>query len=168
MCRLDALQVDLDAEAGASGQLDFSMDDGERLSGQALAVLPDPMRIDGGYLTRSSRSHMGEHGQRNVEVIVGVRSPSEAPVAAKLRHPHRALHGPEMRIGQGDVDRVQLNSMLELSPVGGDHVGGRGQAGGAAEFRQDLPAGVALLRPAGVFRIGQYMLLTAAKRYCFL
>src|ERR1700691_5844983 len=62
---LNALQVDLDAQPGTGGQLDFAVDDGERLLGQALAILPDPVRIDGCYLSRSSGRYMGEHGERD-------------------------------------------------------------------------------------------------------
>jgi hypothetical protein len=42
-----------------------------------------------------------------------------------------------------------------LAPVGGDHVGGGGQAGGAAKFGHDLAAGEAVFGAAGVFGIGQ-------------
>ena len=46
--------------------------------------------------------------------------------------------------------------MHHLAPVGGDHVGGGGQAGGAAEFRHHLAAGEAVLRAAGVLGIGHH------------
>ena len=51
-------------------------------------------------------------GQRDVEVIVGVRSPSKAPLAAELRYAHRALHCPEVRIGEWNIDGVELNCVL--------------------------------------------------------
>src|SRR5277367_6683670 len=126
MSRFEPLQVDLDAETGTVWELDRPIDDLERLPGQTLAVLPDPMSIYSGYVSRSCRRYMGKHGQRDVEVIVGVRSPGEAPVAAELRYAHGALHGPEMRIGQRNVQCAQLHCMLQLAPVGGNHVGGRG------------------------------------------
>ncbi len=54
---------------------------------------------------------MREHGQRHVEVVVRMRAPGQAPVAAGLRHAHRAGHGPEVRVGQRDVDRLQRQRM---------------------------------------------------------
>ncbi len=50
---------------------------------------------------------------------------------------------------------LQLHGVAKLAPVGGDHVGGGGQAGGAAEFGHDLSAGEALLGAAGIFGIGE-------------
>src|SRR3984885_14299500 len=100
---LEPLHVDLYAEPGTPRKLGRSIHDRERVPGQTLAVLPDPMSIDSGYVSRSSRRHMSKHGQRDVEVVVGMRSPGKAPVAAELRHADGALHGPEMRIGQGNV-----------------------------------------------------------------
>ena len=64
----------------------------ERLSGQALAVLPDPVRVDGGDPAGRRGGDVREHGQGNIEVVVGVRAPGQAPFAAHLRHAHRALH----------------------------------------------------------------------------
>ncbi len=91
-------------------------------------------------LARCGGGHMGEHGQGDVEVVVGVRAPGQAPVAAGLAHAHRAGHGPEMRVGQRNIDGLQRQRMGHLAPVGGNHVGGRGQAGGAAELGHHLAA----------------------------
>ena len=71
------------------------------------------------------------------------RRPRSAHIWATRTLP---AHGPEMRIGQGNVHRAQLDGMHHLAEVGGDHVGGGGQAGGAAEFRHDLAARIAGLR----------------------
>jgi hypothetical protein len=60
-----------------------------------------------------------------------------------------------MRIGQGNIDGAELDGMIHLAPVRGDHVGGGRQAGGAPELRHDLAAGEALLGPARILRIGQ-------------
>ncbi|MOA05746.1 hypothetical protein D3C78_1253560 [compost metagenome] len=53
--------------------------------------------------------------------------------------------------------------MAHLAPVGGDHVGGGGQAGGAAELGHHLAAGVAVLGAAGVLGIGQHAVQVAAQ-----
>ncbi len=106
---------------------------------------------------------VGEHGERDVEVVVGVRAPGEAPLAAELGDSDGALHGPEVRVGEGDVDGVELGGVLELAPVGGDHVGCGGEAGGAAEFGHDLAAGEALLGAAGVFGVGEDVLFVGAE-----
>ena len=142
---------------GRSGTCELAVDDLQRVFGEALAVLPDPMRVDRGDFARRGRGHVGEHRQRDVEVIVGVRAPGEAPLAAELGHAHRALHRPEVRIGKRNVDGVQLNRMPELAPVGRDHVRRGGQAGGAAKLRHDLAAGEALLGAAWVFRVGEHI-----------
>ena len=45
--------------------------------------------------------------------------------------------------------------MTHFTPVGGDHVGRDRQPGGATELSHDFTAREALLRAAGIFRIGQ-------------
>ena len=49
---------------------------------------------------------VGEHRQRDVEVVVGVRAPGQPEVVAELGDPDRAGHGPEVRVGERDVDGV--------------------------------------------------------------
>src|SRR5580692_2932051 len=100
--------VDLDAKPGPVRHRDPAALDLQRLPGQGLAVLPDPVGVDRGDLARRRRADMGEHGERNIEVIVGMRAPGQAVVAAGLRHAHRALHGPEVRIGEGNVNRAEF------------------------------------------------------------
>ena len=91
---------------------------GRRRSGtaprQALAVLPDPVRVDRGHAARRRGGDMGEHRQRHVEVVVRMRAPGQAPVAAGLRHAHRAGHGPEVRVGQRNVDRLQRERVARV------------------------------------------------------
>ena len=53
--------------------------------------------------------------------------------------------------------------MAHFTPVGGDHVGGGFQARGAAEFGHDFAARVAVFCAAGVFGVGQHMMLVAAQ-----
>ena len=50
--------------------------------------------------------------------------------------------------------------MPHLTPVGGDHIGGGWQTGGAAELGHHFAAGEALLSAARIFRIGQHTLQT--------
>ena len=95
--------VKLNAQAGFFRDLDGAVFNLQRLASQALAVLPDPVRVHGGYLAGCGGAHMREHGQRDVKVVVGMRAPGQAPGLAHLRDPNRALHGPEMRVGQRNV-----------------------------------------------------------------
>src|SRR3954453_13993878 len=106
---------------------------------------------------------MGEHGEGYVEVIVGVRAPGESPFAAELSYADRALHCPEVRVGEWDVDGVNLGGVAELLPVGSDHVGGRRKAGNAAELSHDPAAGEAALRSAWVFGVGENVLSSGAQ-----
>src|ERR1700736_6389181 len=107
MRSLDGAAIDLDAETGAIGDRALGAPDLQWFLGKRLAVLPDPVGIDRSDLARRGGADMGEHGERDVKVIVGMRAPGEAVVAAGLSHPHRALHGPEMRVGEWDVDRAE-------------------------------------------------------------
>ena len=92
-----------------------------------------------------------------------MRAPGQAPVAAGLGHADRAGQGPEVRVGERDVDRLQRQRVHELALVGGDHVGRRRQAGGAAELGHHLAAGEAVFGPARVFGVGQHV-VTAAQQ----
>ena len=74
----------------------------ECLSDNHNRTYPDVRAIFG-----KGGGRMGEHGQGNIEVVVGVRAPGQAEFLAQLRQAHRALHGPEVRVGQGDIDRFQ-------------------------------------------------------------
>src|ERR1043165_8358417 len=90
-------QIRLQAEAGQIGDRDRTADDLEGLAGQPLAILPDPMSVNGGNPSRCGGGDMREHCERDVEVIVGMRTPRQAaPVAAELGDTNGALHGPEM------------------------------------------------------------------------
>jgi hypothetical protein len=53
--------------------------------------------------------------------------------------------------------------MHQLAEVGGDHVGGGGKAGAAAEFRHDLAAGIASLGAARIFGIGEHIAASLAQ-----
>jgi hypothetical protein len=60
---LDLLKIDLDPEPGPLRQRDHAAADRERLLGQALAVLPNPVRVDRGDPARRRRGHLREHRQ---------------------------------------------------------------------------------------------------------
>src|SRR5882757_250122 len=92
-----------------------------------------------------------------------MRSPCKTPLTAKLRHPHRALHRPEVRIGKRNVDGIQLNSMLQLAPVCRNHIGCSWQAGGAPKLRHDLATRKALFSSTRVLRIRKHILLPSAE-----
>lgn len=88
-------------------------------------------------------------------MTIGVRTPSETVFVAELRDLDRTLHRPEVRVGERDVDRLQFQRVVELAPVGGDHVRGGAEAGGFFEFRHNFAAGEAGFGAAGVFGIGE-------------
>src|SRR5690606_36323152 len=106
--RHDPLHVGFDAKTWLVRHSNLAADDLQGLAREALlAFLPDPVGVDGGDVARCGRCGMGEHGQGNVKMIVRMRAPGQAELLAHLRQAHRALHRPEMRIGQGNVDRIQ-------------------------------------------------------------
>ena len=77
---------------------------------QALVFLPDPVRGDCGDLAGRDHRHGREQGQRDVEVVVGMRTPSGVVHLAKSREPNRALYGLEMRVGRRNVRSLELGS----------------------------------------------------------
>ena len=85
---LHFVHVQLYPQTGLLGQVNETIPDLERLLRQALAVLPDAVRVDRGHAARGSGAHVGEHGQRNIEMVVGVRAPGQAEGLAHLRHTH--------------------------------------------------------------------------------
>ena len=161
MRSLDGGHVEIDTEARPIRQANRAGFDAQRLLREPLAVLPDPVRVDGGDAARRRGGYVSEHGERNVEVVVRVRPPREAPVAAGLRNAHGSGQRPEMRVGERDVDGLQRQRMAQLAPVGRDHVGGRRQAGGTAELGHHLAARIAAFGAARVFGVGQHGVLVA-------
>ena len=95
-------------------------------------------------------------------MVVRVRAPRQAMLRARRGHLHRALHRPEMRVGQRDVHGLELQGVLQLAPIRRDHVRRGAQAGGPAELRHDLAAGEAALGAARVLGVGQRVLEVAA------
>ena len=135
---------------------------------EGLPVLPNPMGVDRRHLAGRRGGDVSEHGERNIEMIVGVRAPGQPEVPARLRDPDRALHRPEMGIGKGNVDRMELDCVAELAPVGRDHVGGGRQAGRATELRHDFAPRKPFLGAARVLGIGEHALQILAKPDRFL
>src|SRR3974390_2157890 len=105
MRRIELLEIELYSQSGPLRHSDLTRDDPEWLFCQPLSVLPNPMGVDRRDAAGSGGSDLREHGQRDVEVIVGMRPPGEPKFPAQLRDADRALHGPEVRIGQRNVDR---------------------------------------------------------------
>ena len=50
--------------------------------GEPLAVLPDPVRVERRDLARGGGADLGEHRERDVEVVVRVRAPGQAEVVS--------------------------------------------------------------------------------------
>ena len=84
-----------------------------------------------------------------------MQAPCQAPVTTSLRHAHRARHGPEMRVCQWDVNRLQRQRMRQLPPAGSDHVGRCGQARGTVKLCHHLACGKASIEEVGweLFRL---------------
>src|SRR5207302_3579264 len=97
---LELRHIDLDAQARFLRHRHLSPDDLERLERQLLALLPDPMCIDRSDVARSGRRAMREHRERNIEMVVRMRTPGKSPLVAKLRDPYRAAQRPGMSIRQ--------------------------------------------------------------------
>ena len=55
--------VEFHTQAGLLGHLHVAAFNAQRLFGQALTVLPDPVGVDGGDLAWRGGADMGEHGQ---------------------------------------------------------------------------------------------------------
>ena len=104
---LDFGHVDFEAEAGFVRYANETPLNFVRRFGEALAILPDPVGVDRRYLAWRGGTNVGEHGERNIKVVVRMRAPGEAEHFAQLRDTHRALHGPEVRVGKRNVDRLQ-------------------------------------------------------------
>ena len=106
---------------------------------------------------------VGEHRQRHVEVVVGVRAPGQSPCVAELRDAHRAGHRPEVRIGQRNVDGAGADRVAQLAPVGADHVRRRRKPGGPLELGHHLATGEAALGPDGILGVGEHVGQFAAR-----
>ena len=96
-------------------------------------------------------------------MVVGVAAPHQAEIIAHLAHPDGARHGPEVRVGQGDIHTAQGDAVAHLPPVGVNHVGGGGHAALLAELRHNFAAGEAAFGAAGVLTVGQNLLQLRGK-----
>ncbi len=133
-----------------------AVDDLQRLDRQPLhALQPDPVRVERVVLAGGRRAAVSDHGQGDVEVVVGVAAPREARVVAELGHAYGASHRPEVRVGQRDAHRLEQQRARHLPPVGGDHVRRRGQPGRPPELGEDLASREPVLRAARVLRVRQ-------------
>ena len=164
----DCIEIEIDAKARPLRHRNGAVLDAEWIVRQMLPILPDPVRINGGDFSHGRSRHVGHHRQRDIEVVVRVRSPCQPVFAAGLRYAYRCAHGPEMRIGQWNVDRMQRYCVFQFAPVGGNHIGCGWQAGCFAKLRHDLASGKAHLRAAGVFSVGKHILFAHAQRDSFL
>jgi hypothetical protein len=118
--QFDLCHINFYTQAGLIRNADETFNNFERLFGQALALLPNPMSVNRGDLARRGGGNVGEHRQRNIEMVVRMGSPGEAPISAHLRDPHRALivrdHSAIVKaIADGDPDRAQLELRDHLS-----------------------------------------------------
>jgi hypothetical protein len=68
-----------------------------------------------------------------------------------------------MWVSQGNVQRVGAHGVGQFAPIGGDHVGGGAQAGGAPELGHHLAGGVAALGAAGVFGVREHAVQVSAQ-----
>src|SRR5450759_4395858 len=92
---LDLVEVERYSKTRRLGHPDHAPGDHERLARESLTVLPDPVRVDRCNLTGRRGGRVSKHRERDVEMIVRVRTPRKAEVAAHLRDADRALHRPE-------------------------------------------------------------------------
>ena len=73
-----------------------------------------------------------------------------------------------MRICKYDIHSLQGSCMVELSPVGCDHIGCNRKAGSGLELAHDFSAGETCLRSARIFYISQYIfhILAQVNGFC--
>src|ERR1035441_4585316 len=64
ICTFHLRHVNLDAESWFVRRRDLAVHDSQGLFGEALAVLPDPVRVDRGDRSRGCRGDVREHGER--------------------------------------------------------------------------------------------------------
>src|SRR5262249_37602958 len=88
MCGFDLRHVYLDAKTWPLGDRDRTFDDLERVFSQALAVLPDPVRVDCRDFAGRSGSDVSKHRKRNIELVVRMCAPGQAPIATHLCAPY--------------------------------------------------------------------------------
>ncbi len=56
---------------------------------------------------------------------IGIPERDQSRLFQAFRHAYRALHSPEVRVRQRDIDGLQRQRMPHLTPVGRYHIGGR-------------------------------------------
>ena len=56
------------------------------------------MGIDAVHLARDGGSALHDHGQGDIEVVIGMAAPHQTEVVAQLAYTYRTFHGPEVRI----------------------------------------------------------------------
>ena len=134
----DLIHVEFDAEAGRFGHGDATAADFERLAGESLADLPNPVGVDGRHVSTGGGGDVRHHRQGHVEMVVAVRTPGQALQFAQGRGFDGAAHRPEVAIGQRHVDRLQANRFDELRVIDGDHVRRSSDAGLEAELGHRL------------------------------
>lgn len=70
--------VQFHAQTGRIRNGNFSVFNLQRIFGQTtIALLPNPVGIDSGRITRCRRAHMGKHRQRDIKVVIRMAAPGQ-------------------------------------------------------------------------------------------
>ncbi len=90
------------AQTGRIRNGNFSVFNLQRILGQAtIALLPNPVGIDSGRITRCRRAHMGKHRQRDIEMVVGMAAPVSP---SRRKAAPRGLHRKASRSADRQVE----------------------------------------------------------------
>lgn len=101
----DLIHIQLNPQPRRRRHLHHATFDLKRLLSKTLITfLPYPVGVDSSDRARRSGGDVREHRQRDIEVVVGVRTSGQAKLMAHLRHANRPLHRPEVRVSQRNID----------------------------------------------------------------
>ena len=156
MCFSYPLHIGLDSQTRFCRQFDVSVFYGKRFFRKTLdTFLPNPVCIDRVQISRHRRRRMCDHRERNIEMIVRMRTPCHTERVAQLSDPYRPAHRPKMAIRKRYVYRLKLYRMTKLSPVRRNHIRCSRHTCCTAEFGKDFSSRITMFRTARIFTVRQ-------------
>ena len=161
-------EAEIIAQAGARGAVTIATN----MAGRGVDIrIDDEVRNLGGLYIIGTERHrsrrMCDHRERNIEMIVRVRTPCHAELAAQLSDPYRSAHRPKVTVRKRYVYRLELYRMAKLSPVRRNHIRCSRHACCTAEFGKDFSSRITLFRTARIFAVRQNTVHIFAQFYRF-
>ena len=142
------------AETRCIRNLQLAADDLWRIIEEVLTILPDPVGIERCRIADGRSTHLCKCSQGDIEVVVRVNAPGETPGVQQLRHTDRTIEAPEVRICEDDIAGIEAYGVIELTPVGGNHVRRYLELRRILKLAHDLTAGITGLRSTRILHIG--------------